>query len=66
MAFIKKSRINPVVKREMLSKAGYREKNLIKTSTHVYTSNNGRCIEFLNSKTGKRCQFDLISRSWTM
>jgi len=65
MAFIKKNKIDPIIKSSMNYKAGYREKEIMKNATHVYTSNRGRCIEFLDSKTGKKCQFDLYNKRWT-
>ena len=63
--FIKKSRINKNEVKLMKQRAGYREENLMKTANLVYTSNNGRCIEFMNSKTGRRCQWDKKTKNWT-
>lgn len=53
------SRIN------MITTAGYREKELMKNADKIYSTNNGRCIEFHNSKTGRYCQYDKISKNWT-
>lgn len=63
--FIKKNRIPLAVKKRMNSTAGWRENNIMKNATHVYTSNKGRCIHFMNSKTGSNAQFDLKRGQWT-
>ena len=63
--FIKKKVIPSVVKNRMKQTAGWRENNIMKNATHVYTSNKGRCIHFMNSKTGANAQFDLKTSRWT-
>ena len=62
--FIKRRNIPSVVKNRMKQTAGWRENNIMKNATHVYTSNKGRCIHFMNSRTGSNCQFELKRGQW--
>lgn len=65
MAFIKRKNIPLYHQACMKSEAGFRENAIMRNATHIYTSERGRCINFLDSKTGQRCQYDKRSRGWT-
>ncbi len=63
--YIKKSRIKKSDMNRMKRTAGYRENDIMKKSNLVYMSEKGRCINFMDTRTGKRCQFDRYSGYWT-
>ena len=65
MAFIKKSKISSYHRGRMKSVSGYREKQIMKKANLVYTSEKGRCINFLDTRTGNRCQYDKYSGYYT-
>lgn len=65
MAFISRKKIPANHKANMYAQAGFREKTIMRNANCVYTSNRGRCIEFLDTKTGRRCQYDKRSCGWT-
>ena len=65
MAFIKRNSIPLKHEVNMYAESGFRERAIMRNATHVFTSNRGRCIEFLDKRTGQRCQYDKRTGHWT-
>ena len=62
---ISKKNIDLNTRINMLSTAGFREKEIMKNADKIYSTNNGRCIEFYDSRTGNFCQYCKKSKGWT-
>lgn len=52
------------MKKNMLKKAGYRERKILDNAAYYVSSNNGRTIDII-SKDGYRCQWDRKKNEWT-
>lgn len=64
MPTINPKSIKASVLAKMQREAGFRERDLMKKADVIYTSNNGRCIRFLHTESGRFCQFDLKTGHW--